>query len=220
MSNSFCEKVHPSSIYTRFNTRSVIPLFSYTDALFEWSQMKIIKLEYPICWYETIFHVYCCLSFPYFLLGTRQDSTDLLAVLILLIWGTHWPTSRYSSIIARPLDRLMPHNPYNFRGGVHVSLLCPPSTCVCMCVVNAGGCVIDLLVQGWAWNHKLFTVGPDWKLSQAPTNVNFPRIARAQSSWSFKLIWNVRAVFIGWTIYTKKSCVKTHIVWHAIKIYN
>ena len=30
---------------------------------------------------------------PSFLLGTRQDSTDLLAVLILLIWGTHWPTS-------------------------------------------------------------------------------------------------------------------------------
>ena len=31
--------------------------------------------------------------FFFFLLGTRQDSTDLLAVLILLIWGTHWPTS-------------------------------------------------------------------------------------------------------------------------------
>ena len=30
---------------------------------------------------------------PSFLLGTRQDSTDLLAVLILLIWGTRWPTS-------------------------------------------------------------------------------------------------------------------------------
>ena len=31
--------------------------------------------------------------FFFFLVGTRQDSTDLLAVLILLIWGTHWPTS-------------------------------------------------------------------------------------------------------------------------------
>ena len=30
---------------------------------------------------------------PSFLLGTRQDSTDPLAVLILLIWGIHWPTS-------------------------------------------------------------------------------------------------------------------------------
>ena len=29
----------------------------------------------------------------FFLLGTQQDSTDLLAVLILLIWGTHRPTS-------------------------------------------------------------------------------------------------------------------------------
>ena len=44
----------------------------------------------------------------------------------------------------------MPHSPYYFfRGGVHISLLCPPSTCVWMCAVNAGWCVIDLLVQGW-----------------------------------------------------------------------
>ena len=56
----------------------------------------------------------------------------------------------------------MPHSPYYFlRGGVHISLLCPPSSCVCMCAVNAGGCVIDLLVQGWAppalycaWSQK------------------------------------------------------------------
>ena len=50
----------------------------------------------------------------------------------------------------------MPHSPYYyFRGGVHISLLCPPSTCVCMCAVNAGGCVIDLLVQGWASTSSL-----------------------------------------------------------------
>ena len=55
MSNSYSEKTDPSSIYTRFNTRYVIPLFSYTDTLFEWSQMKIIKLEFPIFWYETFF---------------------------------------------------------------------------------------------------------------------------------------------------------------------
>ena len=55
MSNSYSEKAYPSSIYTRFNTRYVIPLFSYTDTLFEWSQMKIIKLEFPIFWYETFF---------------------------------------------------------------------------------------------------------------------------------------------------------------------
>ena len=57
MSNSYSEKAHTSSIYTRFNTRYVMPLFSYTDTLFEWSQMKIIKLEFPIFWYETIFYV-------------------------------------------------------------------------------------------------------------------------------------------------------------------
>ena len=55
MSNSYSEKAHPSSIYTRFNIRYVIPLYSYTDTLFEWSQMKIIKLEFPIFLYETFF---------------------------------------------------------------------------------------------------------------------------------------------------------------------
>ena len=57
MSNSYSEKTHPSSIYTRFNTRYVIHLFSYTDTLFEWSQTKIIKLEFTIFWYGTIFYV-------------------------------------------------------------------------------------------------------------------------------------------------------------------
>ena len=63
----YSEIAHPSSIYTRFNTRYVIPLLSYTDTLFEWSQMKIIKLEFPILWNETFFlclkQVYCCLTF-------------------------------------------------------------------------------------------------------------------------------------------------------------
>ena len=39
-------------------------------------------------------------------------------------------------------------------GGVHDSL-CPPSTCACMCAVNAGGCKIDLLDQGWASTSSL-----------------------------------------------------------------
>ena len=56
MSNSYSEKT-PSSIYTRFNTRYVMHLLSYVDTLFEWSQMKIIKLVFPIFWYETIFYV-------------------------------------------------------------------------------------------------------------------------------------------------------------------
>ena len=65
MSNSYSEKTDPSSIYSRFNTRYVISLFSYTNTLFEWSQMKIIKLEFPIFWYETLClkQVYCCLTF-------------------------------------------------------------------------------------------------------------------------------------------------------------
>ena len=91
------------------------------------------------------------IAFPSFLLGTRQDSTDLLAVSILLIWGTHWPTSvfEYYRQAVPHLER-MHHSPfYFFRRGVHISLFCPPSTCVCMCAVNAGGCVIDLFVQGW-----------------------------------------------------------------------
>ena len=66
MSNSYSEKAHTSSIYTHFNIRDVIHLFSYTD-LFEWSQMKIIKLEFPIFWYKTCFFMfttsYCCLTF-------------------------------------------------------------------------------------------------------------------------------------------------------------
>ena len=49
------KKPTPSSIYTRFNTRYVKHLFSYTDTLFEWSQMKIIKLEFPIFLYEAFF---------------------------------------------------------------------------------------------------------------------------------------------------------------------
>ena len=57
MSNSYSEKAHPSSIYTRFNTRYVIHLFNYTNTLFEISQIKIIKLEFPIFWYDTIFYV-------------------------------------------------------------------------------------------------------------------------------------------------------------------
>ena len=56
----------------------------------------------------------------------------------------------------RPSLGRMSHSPYYFfRGGVHISLLCPPSTCVCMCAVNAGGCVIDLFVQGWASTSSL-----------------------------------------------------------------
>ena len=56
----------------------------------------------------------------------------------------------------RPSLGRMPHSPcYFFRGGVHIFLLCPPSTCVCMRAVNAGGCVIDLLVQGWASTSPL-----------------------------------------------------------------
>ena len=58
MSNSYSEKAHPSSIYTRFNTRYVIHLFSYTNTVFEWSQMKIIKLEFPIFWYETFLFMF------------------------------------------------------------------------------------------------------------------------------------------------------------------
>ena len=34
-------------------------------------------------------------------------------------------------------------------------MLCPLFTCVCMCAVNSGGCVIDLLVQGWASTSAL-----------------------------------------------------------------
>ena len=61
------KKAHPYSIYTRLNTRYVIPLFSCTDTLFEWSQMKIIKLEFPIFFVQNnslcLKQVYCCLTF-------------------------------------------------------------------------------------------------------------------------------------------------------------
>ena len=67
MSNSFCKKKpHLSSIYTRFNTRYVIPLFSYTDTLFEWSQMKIIKPISNILLRNNFLclkPVCCCLTF-------------------------------------------------------------------------------------------------------------------------------------------------------------
>ena len=39
---------------THFSLRRPVSI-DYTDTLFEWSQMKIIKLEFPIFWYETFF---------------------------------------------------------------------------------------------------------------------------------------------------------------------
>ena len=82
MSNSYSEKAHPSSIYICFNTRYVIPLFSYTDTLFEWSQMKIIQLEFPIFWYETFLclkQVYCCLTFVCVYIFLYTPSSHLIA---------------------------------------------------------------------------------------------------------------------------------------------
>ena len=69
MSNSYSEKAHPSSIYTRFNTRYVIHL--YTDTLFQWSQMKINKtLNFPYSGstsgtkhFLCLKQLYCCLTF-------------------------------------------------------------------------------------------------------------------------------------------------------------
>ena len=56
MSNSFCDKAHPSTIYAHVYTRHVIhTVVSYTDTLFKRSQMKIMKLEFPIFPDETIF---------------------------------------------------------------------------------------------------------------------------------------------------------------------
>ena len=51
---------------------------------------------------------------------------------------------------------------------------------------------------------QLYLVRIHLKLSQAPANVNFPWIARAQS---FKPIWNVRAAFIGWKVSAKKHAL-------------
>ena len=42
-----------------------------------------------------------------------------------------------------------------FMGGVYISLLCPSSTCVCICAVSVRGYVIDLPVQGWASTSSL-----------------------------------------------------------------
>ena len=59
-----------------------------------------------------------------FLLGTRHDSTDLLAVLILLILRDSFINIRIRVLSpGRPSLRIMPHSPYYFcRGGVHISL--------------------------------------------------------------------------------------------------
>ena len=82
MSNSYSEKAHPSPIYTRFNTRYVIHFFGYTDTLFEWSQMKIIKLEFPVFWYDTIClclkQVYCWWKFArVYIIQLRQKCVTL-----------------------------------------------------------------------------------------------------------------------------------------------
>ena len=87
-----------------------------------------------------------------------------------------------------------------------------------MCIsINAYASL--LCKQSWfyegIWSVQIVRIPQ--KSSQAPANVNIPRIARALS---FKPIWNVRAAFIGWKVSVKKACVKIHIVWHAIKIYN
>ena len=89
--------------------------------------------------------------------GTRQDSAVSLAVLILLILKDSLTNIRNRVLSpGRPSLGGMPHNPYYFlRAELHFSLLFRPSTCVCMCAVNAGGCVIDLLVQDWASSSSL-----------------------------------------------------------------
>ena len=61
-----------------------------------------------------------------------------------------------------------------FRSEVHISLLCPPSTCACMCAVNAGGCVIDLFVQGCSSTSSLLCLvtgnGANTDNSPVPTS--------------------------------------------------
>ena len=51
----------------------------------------------------------------------------------------------------------MPHTPTIFLGAEYISpcFALPPLAYTCMCAVNAGGCVIDLFVQGWASTSSL-----------------------------------------------------------------
>ena len=90
MQNSYSKrKPHPYSIYTRFtcNTRYVIPLFSYTATLFEWSQMKIIKLEFPIFWYETFFMFKTSLLLLNFCLCVNTCTVTLASEISQLVNG-------------------------------------------------------------------------------------------------------------------------------------
>ena len=95
---------------------------------------------------------------PFFLPGGHPAGLDGFVGCIDLTYLRDSLTNIRIRVLSpgRPSLGRMPHSPYYFfRGGVHISLFCPPSTCVCMCAVNAGGCVIDLFVQGWASTSSL-----------------------------------------------------------------
>ena len=94
---------------------------------------------------------------PSFLLGTRHDSTDFCVVLILLIWGTHSPTSVFKYYRqAAPLYGKCIIVP-TILGAEYMSpcYALPPLVYACIRAVKSGGCVIDLLIQGWASTSSL-----------------------------------------------------------------
>ena len=99
----------------------------------------------------------CVFFFLFFLVSTRQGLDGFVGCIDLTYLRDSLTNIRIRVLSpGRPSLGRMPHSPYYFfRGGVHISLFCPPSTCVCMCAVNAGGCVIDLFVQGWASTSSL-----------------------------------------------------------------
>ena len=101
-------------------------LFYSRDLIFARPQQCIYSLDFifVIC-HILFYHPYIrnnWRGFFFFLLGTLQDSTDLLAVLILLIWGTNWPTSVFECLPQnRPSLGIMPHSPSYFLGTEYIS---------------------------------------------------------------------------------------------------
>ena len=111
--------------------------------------------------------------------GTRLPSIGFAACIWCYIRRTHWPAIRnwrfYQAVLL--WARLIA--PTIFRHDSFNDL--PPLTCVCMCAVNAGGCVIDLLSRAGfspalycAWSQE--TIQTQIICMSPPVPFVYPRI--------------------------------------------
>ena len=113
-------------------------------------------------------------------LGTRSSSIGFAGCIWCYIRRTHWPAIRNWRFYQAVLLWACLIAPTIFRGKVH-DFLCPPSTCVYMCAVKAGGCIIDLLSRArlppalyCAWSQE--TIQTQIICMSPPVPFVYPRI--------------------------------------------